>query len=219
MADPEKDLAGAWSDGSEIYEFSGHRVTLTDADDPDDREQGTWRATDNLLTMDFEGDEESYRYKVQGDQLTLTDEDGDFEVYQRVTGPGKGKGTTTGDEHRQKPDTGGQLDPLLIGIWRKTDSFADQGVSMVVDTWLVVNQDGTYRYGDSKAVGGGYGFDATLEGGDDVSIGKWRVRNGVIEFMEQGMRQWAPLASYYVEGNSLMFTGADGSREVWTRAG
>lgn len=109
---------------------------------------------------------------------------------------------------------GGQLDPQLFGRWRRTNTMVSGGASFVSDKHLVVRPDGTYTLSSGGAAGGNGSVSATVGGGGGAS-GRWRVRGDIVEISEGGPFQ--PYARYYVEGNDLMFTFGDESREIWER--
>ena len=48
-----------------------------------------------------------------------------------------------------------------------------------------------------------------------MTPGQWRTENKMV-YINEGSG-WTPFAKYYVEGNSLMFTFGDGSKQIWKR--
>ena len=102
--------------------------------------------------------------------------------------------------------------PIVVGRWRHTYAQGSDGYSIAVDTWMIVNADGTYEYGEGKAAGEGL----QVEGGP-TSRGHWRTHGQYLHFKEAGAQHWVPLARYYVEANKMLLTYGDGEREIWYR--
>ena len=111
-----------------------------------------------------------------------------------------------------------QRDPAIVGLWHYTKSYTSGDFSMVTEKYMEVRPDGSYSYGNGRAVGGGNSgsFDSG-NSDDDVITGKWRTENGIIYIDEGGYGNWAPYAGYYVEGNRLLIKFDDGSKELWYR--
>ena len=109
-----------------------------------------------------------------------------------------------------------QRDPALVGSWSKTDSYTSGEFSAATQFFLTIAADGRYRYGDGKFAGGIGGVSGTSSGGD-AEIGEWKTENRIVYIRQNSQQQWQPYARYYVEGYSLMFTFANGSREIWKR--
>ena len=86
--------------------------------------------------------------------------------------------------------------------------------SFVSDKHLVVRPDGTYTLSSGGAAGGN-GSVSVVVGGGGGTTGRWRVRGNIVEISEGG--PFESYARFYVEGDDLMFTFGDGSREIWSR--
>jgi hypothetical protein len=109
---------------------------------------------------------------------------------------------------------GVERDPNLIGNWIYSDSYTSGDFGFTTQYRLIVNPDGTYLYGDAKMAGGGPGVGGISEGGG-YTKGQWKTQNKIIHINEG--YGWQPYAKYYVEGNSMMMTFSDGSKQVWKR--
>lgn len=110
-----------------------------------------------------------------------------------------------------------QLDPVLIGVWTKTDSYTSGDFSAASQSSVTLHPDGTYRYGPGRVIGGGDAgsFDSD-GGGAGGATGRWRTENRILYTQEAGTG-WMPYARYHVEDNKLLLTFGDGSRELWNR--
>jgi hypothetical protein len=125
------------------------------------------------------------------------------------------------DHQMNKEYTGGQnnnyqYDPMLIGVWRYTDSYTSGDFSMVTEKYMEVRPDGSYSYGNGKVAGGGDSGTFDSGSGGDVIQGKWRTENGLI-YIDEGHGQFVPYSGYYIEGNTLMLKFNNGSKEIWNR--
>ena len=75
--------------------------------------------------------------------------------------------------------------------------------------------DGSYTYGDTEIAGGDQGSSFYSGGNSGHETGQWKTEKGVI-FINEGYG-WQSYAEYYVEGNSMLFTFSDGSKQLWER--
>ena len=109
-----------------------------------------------------------------------------------------------------------ELDPVLVGGWVQRDSYTSGDFSMSNEKRVALFPDGSYRFGPGRVIGGGDAgsFDSGSGGGGDG--GRWRTRDRILYTMEGGAG-WQPYGRYYVEGNRLLITFGDGSRELWYR--
>ena len=110
----------------------------------------------------------------------------------------------------------GEIDPALVGHWRKTDSYASGDFSAASESNITLLPDGTYRYGASKLYGGGDAGSFGSEGGGGEQ-GRWRTADKLLYVWDDATGQWSAYARYYVEGNSALLTYGNGKREVWKR--
>lgn len=111
-----------------------------------------------------------------------------------------------------------ELDSALVGRWVQRDSYTSGDFSLMNERRVTLSPDGTYRFGPGRVIGGGDAgsFDSGA-GGANGDGGRWRTQGQVLYAMEYGSMGWEPYARYYVEGNKLLLTFANGSREIWHR--
>lgn len=113
-----------------------------------------------------------------------------------------------------------ERDPALVGAWSYSDTYISGDFSATTRLFMQVNADGSYAYGSG---GVSAGMDNNLgsvygnSGSGDVTRGEWRTEGGIVYIREPGAPGWTPYARYYVEGASMMFTFANGERQVWHR--
>lgn len=110
----------------------------------------------------------------------------------------------------------GERDPALIGLWSYSDTYMSGEFSATTRLSLQINPDGTYLYGDGDVTMGGSDYSGRSSGGD-VTRGEWRTQGDILYARDPSSPQWSPHARYYVEGNRMLFTFGDGSRQVWYR--
>ena len=99
-----------------------------------------------------------------------------------------------------------------MGEWMRSQSMSGGGIAVVTQERLRISPDGTFLMYDSKAVGPM----GTSQGSETLS-GQWRTEQGIIHVKAAGQPGWMVYGRYIVQGASLMFTLADGSRELWQR--
>ncbi len=109
-----------------------------------------------------------------------------------------------------------EKDLALVGQWTRTDSMMSGDFTMSTQYFLIINQDGSYKYMIGKSAGGGPGTGIESSGGD-VTVGEWKTSNRIVYIKQQGSAQWTPYAYYYVEPSKLMFKFDSGSNEIWYR--
>ncbi|HEY8509508.1 MAG TPA: hypothetical protein VIL32_14180, partial [Steroidobacteraceae bacterium] len=108
--------------------------------------------------------------------------------------------------------------PALVGSWVRRESYTSGDFSMVNERRVTLFPDGTFSFGPGRVVGGGdAGTFDTGSGGESGSGGHWRTSGQILYAKEQGGMGWEPYARYYVEGNKLLLTFANGERELWHR--
>ena len=110
-----------------------------------------------------------------------------------------------------------EYDPMLVGLWRNSNSYTSGDFGMVSEKYLEIRPDGTYSYGNGRVIGGGNAGSFDSGRGGDVITGKWRTENRIIYIDENGTGNWLPYSGYYVEGNSLLLKFGNGSKEIWHR--
>lgn len=154
------------------------------------------------LSINLEGGRLSYRIQSQMGSLEI--------VLQAVEEGANPPPTTTSGQSSV------ERDPYLVGRWMHTESMSSGSFSGAVQTTMVILANGTYQYGEGQFAGGG-AAGSGVSRGDGYSTGEWKTQNSIVYVREQGAPQWQPHARYYVEGGRLMFTFADGSRQIWHR--
>ena len=60
---------------------------------------------------------------------------------------------------------------------------------MSTQYFLLINQDGSYRYEIGKSAGGGPGSGIETPGGD-VTVGEWKTSDRIVYTNEKGSMQW-----------------------------
>lgn len=115
-----------------------------------------------------------------------------------------------------QPDVSAEKDLALVGQWSRTDSMMSGDFTMSTQYFLIINQDGSYKYIIGKSAGGGPGTGIESSGGD-VTVGEWKTSNRIVYIKQHGSTQWIPYGYYYVEPSKLMFKFDSGSNEIWYR--
>lgn len=120
----------------------------------------------------------------------------------------------TADEVRSAPSTSdGTRDARLIGTWTFSESYVSGSYSFATEWRLTLLADGTLRQ-VGRTVGGGP--DVSGDSGEgEVATGRWRTRDGRLE-LDAGAG-FAPHACYVCDGDRVMFTLANGDKQVWVR--
>lgn len=125
-----------------------------------------------------------------------------------------GRAPTTAAAPRAKASAAGG-DPQLVGRWRHTDTYVSGDFSAATDKFLTILPDGSYRIGEGTFAGG-TGDVSGVSSGGDVVTGRWRTQGNII-YIQEGGSGWEPYARYYIERGTLMFTFANGKRQLWDR--
>ncbi len=111
------------------------------------------------------------------------------------------------------PVAEGARDARLIGTWTYSQSYVSGSYSFATEWRLTLMADGTLRQA-GRTVGGGP--DVSGDSGEgEVSTGRWRTRDGHLE-LDTGAG-FAPHARYVCDGARVMFTLANGDKQVWVR--
>lgn len=107
----------------------------------------------------------------------------------------------------------GISDARLIGTWTYSESYVSGSYSFATEWRLTLLADGTLRQ-VGRTVGGGP--DVSGDSGEgEVATGRWRTRDGHLE-LDAGAG-FAPHARYVCDGDRVMFTLANGDKQVWVR--
>lgn len=144
--------------------------------------------------------------------LTGLQEQMDF-VFLKSTGTETSKAVTPPSNTTM--NTGSKnLDAALVGSWRRTESYVSGEFSFATDWHMLINADGTYQYGEGRTMGGGPSSSIDSGTGKTES-GNWKTENQIL-FVHDG-NQWQQYARYYQENGNLMFTFANGKKQIWER--
>lgn len=109
----------------------------------------------------------------------------------------------------------GNLDPLMIGVWRRTDSYSDAmaGFSYVIEEILLLNQDGTTIF-YSKSAGGNGGVTGSTPGQE--LRGFWKTENNFLFTSDYSQGPWMNNGNYLVDQNNMMLKQSGGNK-LWSR--
>lgn len=124
------------------------------------------------------------------------------------------RGTTRSSAQAMPSTTSANIDPLLFGSWRFTDSHVSGQFSFATDYFMQFKSDGTILWTDGRTVGGGPEISMD-SGSGDVHKASWKVENKVIWL--NGGKGWEYYAKYYAEQSRLMLTFNNGNKQVWER--
>lgn len=157
------------------------------------------------------------RLRFDGDRLAL-------EVYAQGAGSAPlhlslARGAKrSGSKRAERDASRAQRDPALVGRWARSESYTSGDFSMVNQTRVTLFADGTFVMGPGRVIGGGDAgsFDSG-SGGAAGEGGRWRTENRILYTAPAAGGGWSAYARYYVEGNKLLLTFGDGSRELWHR--
>jgi hypothetical protein len=196
-------LSGLIDSGGYIYNLSG-KVTGSSA-------EGT------ITDPQAGGARMSFKARIEGDELTFSMEVPgapavDISFRRGGSGPSAEAASNTGSAAKDNASR----DPSLVGTWSMTTSMSSGDVGFASKEYLRITADGRFQLGSGKAVAGGGGW--SMGSGDGVEItaqGQWKTQGSQVHINEGG--GWQAFARYYVEGNKLMFTFGDGSRQIWYR--
>ena len=155
----------------------------------------------------------NYQAVLQGNVLTLNLNANGSQLQLQFT-KGNAQSRPSVQANNQPKTNPAQLDQRIVGNWLYTDSYSSGEFSFASQYRLIVNPDGTYLYGDAKVAGGGPGVSGS-SGGSGMTRGHWKTEGDII-YIDEGVG-WQPYARYYVEGNSMMMTFGDGSKQIWKR--
>lgn len=100
-----------------------------------------------------------------------------------------------------KPGGGEQRDSRLVGSWSYTEQLGDVQTGTALIVWrLAVRADGTFTYGNDRS----------------QTSGHWRTRGNTVEVSDDQIA-WEPYARFTVDGGTMLFTLANGSKQLWKR--
>jgi hypothetical protein len=177
------------------------------------------KATGRIRDPQNGGDRMKFRGKLNGKSLVLTikvpDTPGMVLRFKRRGSVATGARTNSKAAATSKEE-GSSHNPALVGTWSKTTSMGSGGASFSSKEYMRVFRNGRYQVGAGQAVAGGAGWSMGSDNGVEITgSGKWKTQ-GTTVLINEGSG-WQAIARFYVEGNRLMFTLGDGSRQVWHR--
>ncbi|MCP5020974.1 MAG: hypothetical protein GY930_04275 [bacterium] len=112
------------------------------------------------------------------------------------------------------------LDPKLVGRWRRTSSNSVAGtlprnnMNVATDIFCTLAGDGSFSYGGAVTGVASTGFAGTT-GSADGSTREWKAEGGVL-FSRTIGQQWIQLGRYAISGSSLvLYAGND--KQLWER--
>ena len=110
-------------------------------------------------------------------------------------------------------------DPNLVGLWIRSDSQCSYGnytFCFAGQLKMLIKADGTFYQGGYESAGGGPGATFT-SGPNGWNKAEWATANRIVYGRLNSSQPWTPVARYYIEGNSMLLTSGDGTREIWER--
>jgi len=100
--------------------------------------------------------------------------------------------------------TAAQMDQALVGTW-KTRTYEREGdMVLPVDSIMVLAPDGAYSYEAAPIA-------ASRQG-------KWRSRDGRLEYRAKDASTWSALGVYQVRGDKLIVIVPEHDPQIWSRA-
>jgi hypothetical protein len=119
-------------------------------------------------------------------------------VYTRLdAGPGADDGTS-----RQAPSS-------MAGHWRFTEALTSGGISLVTDTHLVLDADGTFStWSQSEGV---------ASSRESETRGRWRVQGDQLMLKPDAASEWGSLGRFVFDGTRLMLVLRNGDKQVYER--
>lgn len=161
-----------------------------------------------------------FNANLLGIQLTITIHDvnpltGKEEEMQFVFNRSNTPSPPAGNENSANNNIAKNIDQSLIGLWRRTETYVSSGFSFATDYFMQFNANGVVLVSDGRTAGGGPS--SSIDSGTgDVHEGTWKTEGNRL-WMNDGGSGWVNYARYYVEGNSMMLTFANGKSQVWER--
>ena len=112
----------------------------------------------------------------------------------------------------------GAGDPRLVGTWAGQTMISSGDASMTSEQLLVFHADGSYVYGQGRAVAGGSGWSYDGGAGGGTERGRWRAEDGILYLAGQG-GQWKRIGRYGMtdDGQTMRITYDAGGRKLWSR--
>lgn len=107
------------------------------------------------------------------------------------------------------------IDPGMIGVWRRTDSYSDpiSGFSYVIEETLALHGDGTLQF-SSKSAGGNSGVTGSTPG--QQLKGYWKTENKTLFTGDYPTGPWMNNGAYLVDASTMMLKQPGGNK-LWNR--
>jgi hypothetical protein len=107
------------------------------------------------------------------------------------------------------------MDPRMIGIWRRTESYSDpiSGFSYVIEETLALHGDGTLQF-SSKSAGGNGGVTGNTPGQE--LMGHWKTENKILFTSDYPTGPWMNNGNYLVDASTMMLKQSGGNK-LWNR--
>lgn len=111
--------------------------------------------------------------------------------------------------------TKAQLDPLMVGVWSRTESYSDpnSGFSYVIEQRLYLNEDGSSVF-YSKSAGGNNSVTGSTNG--QTLQGQWKTEEKHLFTRDNENDAWMNNGAYLVDENNMMLKQAGGNK-LWNR--
>ena len=110
-----------------------------------------------------------------------------------------------------------QRDAQLTGRWPHRWAAGEDISSAPPEMWLVLHADGTVQHGKLRGPTTDSSVGISIADDEGGFTGKWRTTDHTLHVMPDGHAQWTPYAQYQIDGEKLVLTFNDGSRQVYSR--
>jgi hypothetical protein len=112
----------------------------------------------------------------------------------------------------------GAGDPRLVGTWVGQSMISSGDASMTSEQFLVFHADGSYAYGQGRAVAGGSGWSYDGGAGGATERGRWRTEDNLL-YLSSEPGQWKRIGRYGMteDGQTMRIIYDAGGRKLWSR--
>jgi hypothetical protein len=112
----------------------------------------------------------------------------------------------------------GAGDPRLVGTWTGQSMISSGDASMASEQVLIFRADGSYAYGQGRAVAGGSGWSFDGGAGGATEQGRWRTEDGIL-YLAGPNGQWQRIGRYGMtdDGQTMRIIYDGGGRKLWSR--
>jgi len=110
---------------------------------------------------------------------------------------------------------GNNIDPRMIGVWRRTESYSDPitGFSYVIEETLALYGDGTLQF-STKSAGGNNGVSGGTSGQE--LKGFWKTENKILFTSDYPTGPWMNNGNYLVDESTMMLKQPS-KNKLWNR--